>query len=189
MKPLLQIFLLLFPLLSHAAPLLTPNLAHEALQREYIGQRLYWTPFRLPLTVRQGEESREGQTLDSLYSAGLVTREREITTEEIGTGRRRVVMNWTYEWADKAHEGAYYGMRQVLEVDSVSDVVQQGERWFAEVRLRWYVSDLPSWLSDPVLRQARTLRRSMESKQRPFEAALTLEYRNQRWEIWVPELY
>jgi hypothetical protein len=29
----------------------------------------------------------------------------------------------------------------------------------------------------------------MESKQRPFEAALTLEYRNQRWEIWVPELY
>jgi len=189
MKPLLQLFLLLIPHFSLAGPLISPDLAHDVLEREYIGQKLYWTPMRLPLTVKQGDTSRDGQTLDALFRAGAVLRERLISTEDVGNGRRRVVMNWTYNWADLDQEGVYYGTRQVLDIQSVSPAVQQGERWFAQVRLRWYVDDLPDWLSDPTLRKARTIRRSMESHHRPFETSLTLEHREGRWQIWVPELY
>ena len=186
MKPLLQLFLLLLPLFSHAAPLLTPNMAHDVLQREYVGQKLYWTPLRLPLTVRQDDKGRDGQTLDALFRNQQVVRDSAFTTEDVGNGRRRVVLQWQYQWAAD-HEGAYYGVRQVAAIDSLSEPVQQGIRWFAQARVRWFVSDLQVWTSDPVLRSARTIRRSVESHSRPFEAALTLEYRDGNWHLWEPE--
>ena len=70
---------------------------------------------------------------------------------------------------------------------TMTDPIERDARWFVEVNIRWFVDGLAGWISEPVFRRARPLRRAMESEEKPFEATLYLEYVDHHWRLWQPE--
>ncbi|MEE3191845.1 hypothetical protein SAMN05421686_101448 [Thalassolituus maritimus] len=187
MKPLLQIFLLFFCASSHAVPYISPEAAIEVLNRDYAGETLYWKPASLPLTLSQSDRSAEASQLAELFEMALIGRERRISTEEIEKGRKRVVVGWRYYWLDDAGAGVSYGTRRIKSLVTMTDPIERDARWFVEVNIRWFVDGLAGWISEPVFRRARPLRRAMESEEKPFEATLYLEYVDHHWRLWQPE--
>jgi len=187
MKPLLQIFLLFLSISSHAVPYINPEVAEDILARDYAGQKLYWSPVRLPLTIALTDNSRVANQLSHLFDRGMVERERLMSTEDVGNGRRKVVLKWRYTWPDNSSAGLAYGVRRVHSLMTMTDPIQRDATWYVEVALRWYVDDIEPWVADPALKSARPLRRAIESHEKPFEATVYLELRNNRWQIWTPE--
>lgn len=108
--------------------------------------------------------------------------------EDTGSGKKRVVLTWDYRAInEQAPEGFYYGVRRVKEIMSLSEPQQQANDTYAEAMVAWYVDDIEDWVRDPAFRAARTLRRSQESFQKPFETRVIFKYENGRWQIWRPE--
>jgi len=66
----------------------------------------------------------------------------------------------------------------------LSSPYQIGDYYYAEVYIQWYVDDLQEWAKDPAFRSARTLRRSLESFQKPFEKRVYLQYDGESWGFW-----
>ena len=187
MKPLLQIFLLFLSGLSHAVPYINQDAAVEVLNRDYAGQWLYWKPVELPLAVLQTDKSAEASYLSALFEDGMVTRERQITTEPIGNGRKRVVLSWLYDWQGGVSEGTAYGRRRLHSILTMTDPIERDGEWFVEIHLRWYADQLADWTSQPEMKKVRRIRRALESRDKPFEATVYLVYRNYHWQLWRPD--
>jgi len=190
MKPLLQIFLLFLSAVSHAVPYISSEAALDVLKRDYAGETLYWKPTDLPLTIEQMDRSPEANQLDTMYELGLVDREREIATADIGNGHRKVVLSWRYFWPERTSanepEGVPYGKRRVHSIITMTDPIERDAIWYVEIHLRWYAAQLADWVDNKSLVRARPLRRALESYEKPFEATVYLEYHNHHWRLWHP---
>ena len=58
------------------------------------------------------------------------------------------------------------------------------ETYYAEAYVQWYVTDIQEWVDAPAFDKARTLRRSLESKKKPFEKRVYLQYDGNQWAFW-----
>lgn len=189
MKPLLPIFLLFLGSVSHAIPYINDAATVEVLKRDYAGQWLYWKPAELPLVVVHTDKSEEAKHLLVLFEYDIVTRERNITTESIGNGRKRVLLSWQYKWPNGLVDGVAYGKRRLHSIIKMAGPIERDGAWFLEVNLRWYVDQLAEWTSHPELKELRQFRRARESRDKPFEATVYLVYRNYHWQLWHPETF
>lgn len=187
MKPLLQLFLLFFSICSWAIPYISPEVAQEVLTRDYAGQSLYWKPTELPLTVELNENHSVANQLAGLFDQGLIQRERVLTSKAIGDNRKRIVLQWHYQWPDPDQEGIKYGVRRLHSLLALTEPIQQEGIWYAEVRVRWWVDDMPSWTGKKAFKKIRIMRRSLESRNKPFETTLILVLKDNRWRLWQSE--
>lgn len=187
MKPLLQLFLLFLSIQTFALPYISPEVAQEVLTRDYAGQTLYWMPTDLPMTLDVNDNSSTANHLVELFDQGLVERDRVLTTKDLGNGRKKVVLRWRYFWPDAEQQGVPYGVRRFHSIMALTEPIQQDGIWYVEVRMRWWVDNMPEWASAAEFRQARVIRRSRESYEKPFEATLILELQDNRWQLWQPE--
>lgn len=187
MKPLLQLFLLFLSISSWAIPYISPEVAQEVLTRDYAGQSLYWKPAELPLTVDLNDSNSVANQLAGLFDKGLIERERVLTTKDLGKGRKKIVLQWRYQWPSSDQEGIPYGIRRLHSLLALTEPIQQDGIWYVEVRMRWWVDNMPSWTSTEAFRKARLMRRSRESQDKPFETTLILLLKENRWRLWKPE--
>ena len=168
-------------------PVLTREEAGSVLSREFAGQTLYWQPVRLPALVPQSALEHDARLLAKLAELEVIAREARIEMRKLDNGGSRVELNWLYRWPQPQHAGIPYGVRRIDRIRSVGPVVNQGDGWFAEVNLTWYVEDMPLWTEHPDLSTERLLRRSLESASKPFESGVALMYHNQHWQVWTPQ--
>ena len=187
MKPLLQLFFLFFSISSWAVPFISPEVVQEVLNRDYAGQSLYWKPSQLPLTVELEARSAVANQLAGLFAQGLIQRERSFASKDLGKGRKKIVLQWRYHWPDPEQEGIIYGVRRLHSLLASSEPIQQDGVWYVEARVRWWVDRMPSWTGQGALKKARLMRRSRESKEKPFETTKILVLKDNRWRLWQPE--
>ena len=173
-----------FVQVSAETPLLIRAEAQQVLSEEYEGQPLYWKPQRLPAMVPQSAVGADAQLLRQLADLDVIEREASMEMRSLGEGRSRIELNWIYRWPDSEQEGVYFGTRRLAEIREVGPVVNQGEGWFANVKVSWYVVDMPLWTEHPQLENIRLFRRSRESEEKPFEAGLALVHRQGGWHLW-----
>lgn len=170
-----------------AEPVLSREEASAVLSREYAGKTLYWQPVRLPALVPQSALEHNARLLAKLAELDVLPREARVEMRQLENGRSRVELNWLYRWPEPENEGIAYGVRRIAEIRSIGPVVNQGDGWFAEVNLTWYVEDMPLWTEHPDLVTERLLRRSLESSSKPFESGVALMYHSGRWQLWQPD--
>ena len=188
MKPLILTILLLLSSFGLTQPAFGPNMAASVLQEGFADERLYWTPMRLPMQVERASTNRDATTLAALFRYEKVARDEKMYMEDTGLGKKRVVLTWNYHVPNgEEPEGFYYGIRRVKEIMSLSEPQQQGRDVYAEAMVAWYVDEIEDWVRDPAFRAARTLRRSQESFQKPFETRVIFKHENGRWQVWRPE--
>lgn len=171
---------------SAEPPVLNRADVEQVLAQEYAGQPLYWTPQRLPAMVPQSAVGAESQLLKQLAELGVIEREASMEMRSLGEGSSRIELNWIYRWPDPDQDGVYFGTRQLAAVRDIGPVVNQGDGWFANVKVAWYVLDMPLWTEHPEVKTIRLFRRSRESEHKPFEAGLALVHRQDGWQLWVP---
>lgn len=175
----------IMPVRAESPPLSRAE-AEQVLAEEYEGQPLYWTPQRLPAMVPQSALGDDARLLKQLADLDVIQRESSMEMRSVGEGRSRIELNWIYRWPDPTREGVYFGTRHLAAVREVGPVVNQGDGWFANVKVAWYVADMPLWTEHPDVENIRLFRRSRESEEKPFEAGLALVHRQDGWHLWVP---
>lgn len=191
MKPLIITVLLLFSVSVPAQPGLSTATAEAVIRAALKAETLMWSPFSLPYEVDRAQSSTDSVLLEALYKHGLVTRESELRLAgETVNGRSRKVARslWIYRYpegrAEDTGEGFYYGRPELLRIVELSAPYLVGEYYYAEAFIQWAAVDLEPWIQDPALRTARTLRRSLESRTRPFERRVYLQFDGQQWGFW-----
>ena len=191
MKPLIISVLLFLSVSVLAQPGLSPATAEAVIRAALQAETLMWTPFPLPYEVDRAQSSTDSVLLESLYKHGLVTRESELRLAgEAVNGRSRKVAQalWVYRYPDgragDTAEGFYYGRPELLRVVELSAPYLVGDYYYAEAYIQWAAVDLQTWIQDPALRTARTLRRSLESRVKPFERRVYLQFDGQQWGFW-----
>lgn len=186
------LYLLLFWMIhsAYAVPSLSESEAASVIARSMEQEALYWNPFPLPYTVSQKSTHKDAAFLAKLFDYGLLERE-EKKAQIAGTqAAPQYEMQWRYQYNDGrnpyAPEGFYYGRAQLVKVITLSAPVQNKGVFYINAQVQWSVSGLQEWAKDKVFMQARTLRRSQESQQKPFEREVVLVYSEtqQRWDIW-----
>ncbi len=168
-------------------PVLSREEVRSVLSREFAGQTLYWQPVRLPALVPQSALEHDARLLAKLAELDVIPREARIEMRKLDNGGSRVELNWLYHWPQPEHQGIAYGIRRIASIGSVGPVVNQGDGWFAEVNLTWFVEDMPLWAEHPDLSTERLLRRSLESASKPFESGVALMYHSGHWQLWHPD--
>ncbi len=191
MKLLIVTLLLLFSVSAQAQPALPQSTAETVIRAALKAEPLLWNPFPLPYEVDRSQTTTDSVLLEALYKHGQVTRESELRLAgETVNGRSRKVARslWIYRYpegrAEDTGEGFYYGRPELLRIVELSAPYLVGEYYYAEAFIQWAAVDLQTWIQDPALRTARTLRRSLESRTRPFERRVYLQFDGQQWGFW-----
>lgn len=185
-KPLTAIFFLLFSSAAFSQPFLSESQAYQAIRHKFLTTSLYWKPTQLPLTLVSTDKTELADLLADLYQAGALIRQSQVRFEKTPYGKRkRVVIDWTYDWLNTEQAGIVYGKRQLASIMSVSPVSYQDGAWYGVVNVQWYVVNTPHWLSDEAFADIRLVRRSLESSYKPFEAGLILQYQpeSENWAL------
>lgn len=191
MKLPIVTLLLLFTLPGLAQPALTRTQASTLIGQALTAEPLMWLPFPLPYELESTRDDLDRVFLEALLRQGMVEREntlRMIDIEDRGQVRKKVQAVWVYRYpgtrAAETPEGFYYGRGKLLRLVELSAPYLIGEYYYAEAYIEWGVDDLQPWVNDPAFRAARTLRRSRESLQKPFEKRVYLQFDGQRWGFW-----
>ena len=191
MKPLIVTLMLLFSVSVMAQPSLDKATAEAAIRVALRAEPLFWSPFPLPYEIDRTQTTVDSVLLEALYKHGLVTRESELRLAgDAVNGRSRKVAQalWIYRYpesrAEDTAEGFYYGRPELLRIVELSAPYLVGEYYYAEAFIQWAAVDLQTWIQDPALRTARTLRRSLESRVKPFERRVYLQFDGQQWGFW-----
>ena len=195
MRILLVVFLLFTGLVQAAQPALGKNQAAQLIERGLQAEPLMWLPFPLPYVVEQADKGKDALLLDALFRHGLIERERSmamVAVVENGSSRRKVQLSWEYNYPlarreQGTPEGFYYGRGKLRRIIELSAPYLIGDYYYAEAYVEWYVDDMQDWIGDPAFRTARTLRRSLESYDKPFEKRLFLQYDGEAWALWKGE--
>lgn len=177
---------------SQALP--SPSMSEaKALAAQSLERPLYWSPFRMPYEVAQSSQDTDAVFLQTLYKNNGVAREpieEKVSREVNGVERTQLELRWRYHYKTPPksfeEEGFYYGDGQVLSV-KIYPSVETSRRLVAQLDVKWGVKNIPSWVKEPVFKQARTLRRSLESQTAPFEKTLYVQYQNGSWILWQPD--
>ncbi|MEN9465616.1 MAG: hypothetical protein RL217_1797 [Pseudomonadota bacterium] len=180
---------------SQTQALPSPSISEaKALAAQSLGQPLYWSPFRMPYEVAQNSQATDAKFLQTLYKNNMVAREpieEKVSREVNGVERTQLELRWRYNYRTPPksfeEEGFYYGDGQVLSV-KIHPSVETSRQLLAQLDVRWGVKNIQSWVKDPVFKQARTLRRSLESQTAPFEKTLYVQYQKGAWGLWQPGL-
>ncbi|ASP40251.1 hypothetical protein CHH28_16900 [Bacterioplanes sanyensis] len=180
------------PVPAWAQPELSEQLAAKLIDQALRNEPLLWLPFPLPYDVDRASRSKDAQLLAALHDHDLLVREdtMEMVTVESASGtRRQVRVGWRYDYPNETAEsqtveGFYYGRGRLKNIMELSPAYLIGDYYYAEAYIQWYVEDLQDWVTDPVFLQARTLRRSQESFEKPFEKRIFLMHNGTDWGFW-----
>ncbi|MGK0250146.1 MAG: hypothetical protein ACI910_002915 [Oleispira sp.] len=188
--PLLMLF---FSIASaNVQPKLTEYQAIRIVDDAFKMQPLFWQGFTIPYRIERGSKHNDAAMLEVLFNHQLLKREKEIQLVKIeGSNRKRIALNYRYSFADKnvgarlnSQGGFYYGYGRLKKVLQLSKPYFVGGFYYAEAYVQWYVTDIQDWVDAPAFDKARTLRRSLESKSKPFEKRVYLQYNGQGWAFW-----
>ena len=195
MKPLIITILLLCCGTVSAQPVLGENTAAELVSRALQAEPLLWLPFPMPYEIERSSKDKDAGLLDGLFRYGLLQRDKQMRVAEVeedGRRKRKVLATWIYDYPlehreQGTQEGFYYGTGKLKKLVELSSPYKIGDYYYAEAYIQWYVDDLQLWAKDPAFRTARTLRRSLESFQKPFEKRVYLQHDGDSWGFWNGE--
>lgn len=187
----LFMYLILLPM-AIAQPILTENQAIRIVDAALKEQPLFWQGFAIPYSIERSSKHKDAAMLEVLYNHNLLVRHKETQVVQIkGSKRKRISLNYRYEFVDqKTGEyvaslgGFYYGYGRLKKILDLSKPYLLGDSYYAEAYIQWYVTDLQDWIDAPAFDRARTLRRSLESKKKPFEKRVYLQYDGTQWGFW-----
>lgn len=173
-------------------PSLTENQAIRIIDEAFKLQPLFWQGFAIPYSIERSSQHKDAAMLEVLFDNNLLIREKETQVVAIaGSKRKRISLNYRYSFADQemgerigSQEGFYYGYGRLKKLLQLSKPYLIGESYYAEAYVQWYVTDIQNWVDAPAFDKARTLRRSLESKLKPFEKRVYLQYDGQGWAFW-----
>lgn len=171
---------------------LTKNQAMRIVDDALKQQPLFWQGFAIPYSIERSSKHKDAAMLEALYENKLLSRDKETLVVEIkGSNRKRITMNYRYDFPDQengenisSQGGFYYGYGRLKELMELSKPYQIGGSYYAEAYIKWYVTDIQDWVDAPAFDKARTLRRSLESKRKPFEKRVYLQYDGNQWGFW-----
>jgi hypothetical protein len=173
-------------------PKLTENQAIRIVDDAFKMQPLFWQGFAIPHRIERGSKHKNAAMLEVLFNHQLLIREKETQVIKIqDSNRKRIALNYLYSFADQdvgarisSRGGFYYGYGRLKKILQLSKPYFVGEFYYAEAYVQWYVTDIQDWVDAPAFDKARTLRRSLESKSKPFEKRVYLQYNGQDWAFW-----
>ena len=173
-------------------PNLTENQAIRIIDEAFKLQPLFWQGFAIPYSIERSSKHKDAAMLEVLFDHQLLAREKETQVVVIeGSKRKRISLNYRYHFVDQemgerigSQGGFYYGYGRLKKILQLSKAYLIGESYYAEAYVQWYVTDLQDWVDAPAFDKARTLRRSLESKLKPFEKRVYLQYDGQNWAFW-----
>lgn len=195
MKPtIVTLLLLMFTQcnLVQAQPALSEQQAAAVIDQALKNEPLIWLPFPLPYDVDRASRDKDALLLAALFDHDLVVREKTmdmVSVDGPNGSRRQVRVGWRYNYNEQSQqsataEGFYYGRGRLKNILELSPPYLIDQYYYAEAYVQWYVEDLPAWVSDPVFQRARTLRRSSESFEKPFEKRVFLMHDGTSWGFW-----
>ncbi len=188
-----QLFLLLLITPSVLAqPVLTENQAIRIVDMALKQQPLFWQGFAIPYSIERSSKHKDAAMLEVLFNHKLLVRKKETQVVKIvGSSRKRIALNYRYDFIDQessdhigSQGGFYYGYGRLKNLLQLSKPYLLGDSYYAEAYVQWYVTDIQEWVDAPAFDKARTLRRSLESKQKPFEKRVYLQYDGNQWGFW-----
>lgn len=155
-------------------------------------QPLMWQGFPLPYSIERISQHKDAAMLEVLFNHQLLVREKETQVIEIkGSNRKRIALNYRYSFANQqgtgkisSQSGFYYGHGRLKNILQISKPYLIGDAYYAEAYIQWYVTDIQDWVDAPAFDGVRTLRRSLESKEKPFEKRVYLQYNDNKWAFW-----
>lgn len=176
----------------YAQPVLTNNQAIRIIDAALKQQPLFWQGFEIPYSIERSSKHKDAAMLEVLFNHQLLVRKKETQVVNIeGSKRKRISMNYRYGFADQesslrvgSQGGFYYGYGRLKQLLQLSKPYLIGESYYAEAYIQWYVTDIQDWVDAPAFDKARTLRRSLESKRKPFEKRVYLQYDSKQWAFW-----
>ena len=190
----LQLFIItLFTIPSVLAqPVLTENQAMRIVDTALKQQPLFWQGFAIPYSIERTSKHKDAAMLEVLFDHKLLVRKKETQVVKIdGSKRKRIALNYRYDFIDQeasdhivSQGGFYYGYGRLKNLLQLSKPYLLGDSYYAEAYVQWYVTDIQEWVDAPAFDKARTLRRSLESKQKPFEKRVYLQYDGNQWGFW-----
>jgi hypothetical protein len=177
---------------ANTQPSLTQNQAMRIIDDALKQQPLFWQGFAIPYSIERSSKHKNAAMLEVLFNHKLLIREKETQVVKIeGSKRKRVALNFRYSFADQeisdrvgSQGGFYYGYGRLKKLMELSKPYLIGESYYAEAYVQWYVTDIQEWIDAPAFDKARTLRRSLESKRKPFEKRVYLQYNESGWAFW-----
>lgn len=175
-----------------AQPVLTKNQAIRIIDQALKQQPLFWQGFAIPYNIERSSKHKDAAMLEVLFNHNLLNRSKETQVVKVkGSNRKRISMNYRYEFPDQessarigSQGGFYYGYGRLKKVLQLSKPYLLGDSYYAEAYVQWYVTDLQDWIDAPAFDKARTLRRSLESKRKPFEKRVYIQHDGNQWGFW-----
>lgn len=177
---------------AQALPVLTKNEAIRIIDDALKQQPLFWQAFAIPYSIERSSKHKDAAMLKILFNHKLLVRKKETKVIKLeGSNRKKVSMNFLYDFPSQessdriaSQGGFYYGYGRLKNILDLSKPYLISESYYAEAYIQWYVTDLQDWIDAPAFDRARTLRRSLESKQKPFEKRVYLQYDGKQWAYW-----
>lgn len=177
---------------SWAQPVLTKNQAIRIIDQAFKHQPLFWQGFAIPYSIERSSKHKDAAMLEVLFNHKLLKRSKETQVVELKDRRRkRISLNYRYQFYDQKSSqrigtqgGFYYGVMRLKNLLRLSKPYLIGEFYYAEAYVQWYVTDLQNWVDAPAFDKSRTLRRSLESKRKPFEKRVYLQHDGNQWAFW-----
>lgn len=177
---------------AQVQPVLTQNESIRIIDDALKQQPLFWQGFAIPYTIERSSKHKDAAMLEVLFNHKLLVRKKETQVVKIkGSNRKRVAMNFRYDFPNQetserigSQGGFYYGYGRLKKVLDLSKPYLLSGSYYAEAYIQWYVTDIQDWIDAPAFDRARTLRRSYESKQKPFEKRVYLQYDGKAWGFW-----
>jgi len=185
------VFLFTIPMVL-AQPVLTENQAMRIVDTALKQQPLFWQGFAIPYSIERSSKHKDAAMLEVLFNHKLLVRKKVTQVVKIeGSRRKRIALNYRYDFIDQessdhigSQGGFYYGYGRLKNLLQLSKPYLLGDSYYAEAYVQWYVTDIQEWVDAPAFDKARTLRRSLESKQKPFEKRVYLQYDGNQWGFW-----
>ena len=178
--------------LAKQQPSLTEKQAAIIIDEALKMQPLMWQGFAIPYSIERSSQHKDAAMLEILFNHQLLVREKETQVIEIkDSNRKRIALNYRYSFANQqgigkisSQSGFYYGYGRLKNILQLSKPYLIGDAYYAEAYVQWYVVDIQDWVDAPAFDHARTLRRSLESKEKPFEKRVYLQYSDNKWAFW-----
>ncbi len=175
-----------------AQPILTKNEAMRIIDAAFKQQPLFWQGLVIPYSIERSSKHEDAAMLEILFHHNLLIRSKETQVVKIkGSNRKRIALHYRYQFPDQeksvyqgSQTGFYYGYRRLSNILQLSKPYLIGESYYVEAYVQWYVADLQDWVDAPAFDKIRILRRSLESKYKPFERRVYLHYDGNKWGYW-----
>jgi hypothetical protein len=173
-------------------PVLTENQALRIIDAALKQQPLFWQGFAIPYSIERASKHKDAAMLEVLFNHKLLVRKKETKIIQVeGSKRKRITLNYRYDFVDESASeyattqgGFYYGVGRLKNILQLSKPYLLGDSYYAEAYIQWYVSDIQDWVDAPAFDRARTLRRTLESKEKPFEKRVYLHHDGYQWGFW-----